>query len=148
MVIYGDNGAGKSRMAKLIYRWAKAIAIKMPLVVDHVGTQGNMSLPIVELCSWPEVVDGFKRDEWQRLEDLQAATMLIIDDIGAEHDPSRIGIEKLYVLLNRREFRWNVFSTNVSPSHWADKFEKRIASRLHRNAVHIDMSQVEDYSTL
>lgn len=147
-MIFGDNGTGKTRMAKLISRWAQRVAIKLPLVTDQLGTQGNMSIPSVSFASWPDVVDGFKRDEWQLLEDLQAATMLIIDDIGAEHDPSKIGVEKLYVLLNRREFRWNVFSTNVIPEQWPEKFERRIASRLFRNAHHIDLSQVPDYSTI
>jgi DNA replication protein DnaC len=147
LVIYGDNGTGKSRISRCIAQWAKRIAINLPLVVDQLGTQGNMSIPSVSFASWPEVVDGFKRDEWQLLEDMQAASMLVIDDIGAEHDPSKIGVEKLYVLLNRREFRWNVFSTNVTPDNWPEKFERRISSRLFRNAHHIDLSQVPDYST-
>ncbi len=146
-MIYGENGTAKSRFAKKIAKWARSAAINLPLVTDQLGTQGNMSIPSVSFVSWPEVVDGFKRDEWQLLEDLEAASLLIIDDIGAEHDPSRIGIEKLYVLLNRREFRWNLFSTNVAPQDWPEKFDRRISSRLFRNAQHIDLSQVPDYST-
>lgn len=107
-----------------------------------------MSTPSVCFVSWPEIVDGFKRDEWMVLEDMQAASLLIVDDIGAEHDPSKIGLEKLYVLLNRREYSWNMFSTNVSREHWKEKFERRIASRLYRNSEHIDLSQVPDFSTL
>ncbi len=148
VVIFGDNGTGKTRFTKKVAKWARSIATRLPLVADQLGMQGNMMVPSVSFVSWPEVVDGFKRDEWQILEDLQAATMLLIDDIGAEHDPSRIGVEKMYCLLNRREFHWNFFSTNVSPGQWAEKFEKRIASRLFRNAVHIDMSKVTDFDTI
>jgi DNA replication protein DnaC len=146
LIIHGDNGTGKSRLSRKISRWAKQVAMKLPLVVDQLGMQGNMMVPSVHFSSWPEVVDGFKRDEWQILEDMQAATLLLVDDIGAEHDPSRIGVEKMYVLLNRREFRWNVFSTNVAPAGWVEKFERRIASRFYRNAIHVDLSGVPDFS--
>lgn len=119
----------------------------MPLVTDQLGTQGNMSIPSVSYVSWPAIVDGFKNQEWQILEDLQASSLLVIDDIGAEHDPSKIGLEKLYILLSRREHRWNIITTNVQPKFWPEKFEQRISSRLFRNAEHIDMSQVPDFST-
>lgn len=146
-MIYGENGAGKTRLSKLIVKWARGIAGRLPHVYDERTPQGNLSVPSVEWQSWPTIVDGFKQDEWGVLEDMQAASLLVLDDIGAEHDPSRCGVEKLYVMLNRREFRWNVLSTNVSPEHWAEKFERRISSRLFRNAEHIDLSGVPDYST-
>lgn len=148
LVIYGENGAGKSRMAKQISRWAQRIAILQKPVLAKETEKGEVRKPMVEYCSWAEIVDGFKLDEWGKLDDLRGCELLVVDDIGAEHDPSRVGIEKLYVLLNRREFRWNVFSTNVSPAKWTEKFEKRIASRLFRNALHVDLSQVTDFSKL
>lgn len=148
VIIHGDNGTGKSRLSRKVAIWARAIALRLPLVIDQLSAQGNSMVPSVHFASWPEIVDGFKKDEWQVLEDMQAATMLIVDDVGAEHDPSRIGVEKMYVLLNRREFRWNIFSTNVAPEAWTQKFERRIASRFYRNATHIDLSAVPDFSQL
>lgn len=147
LVIFGENGTGKSRFSKMIAKWARSVSCHLPLVYDELTPQGNLSVPSVSYTSWPEIVDGFKRDEWGILEDMQAASLLIVDDIGAEHDPSKCGIEKLYVLLNRREFRWNIFSTNVAPVEWKEKFERRISSRLFRNAKHIDLSKVPDFST-
>lgn len=147
-IIYGENGCGKTRLVKMVSKWAKSLANRMPLVVDQLGTQGNMSIPSIAYASWPEIVDGFKRDEWQILEDLQASTLLILDDVGAEHDPSKIGLEKLYVLLSRREWKWNLITTNVQPDYWPEKFERRISSRLFRNAEHIDMIQVPDFSVI
>jgi DNA replication protein DnaC len=74
--------------------------------------------------------------------------MAIIDDIGAEHDPSGYGREQLYLILSRREFRWNIITTNLNPSGWHERIERRIASRLYRNADHLDMSNVPDFSTV
>lgn len=143
VVIHGENGCGKSHIAKKIAYWAERIALKIPMV----NTESGVGLASVSFFNWPEVVDGFKRDQWTIVDDMIESTMLILDDIGAEHDPSRVGIEKLYVVLNRREYKWNIITTNVIPALWDEKFERRIASRLFRNAKHIDLSQVPDYST-
>lgn len=145
-VIYGDNGAGKTRLLKLVNKWAKSISILQKPVIAKETDKGDFRHPSVEFCSWAEIIDGLKQDEWGKLEDLRGCELLIVDDLGAEHDPSRIGIEKLYVMLNHREYRWNLFSTNIGPGQWAEKFEKRIASRLFRNANHIDLSKVKDFS--
>lgn len=148
IVIYGENGSGKSRMVRSVIRWAQLCSGMMPEVYERLTQQQNRAKPSAMLVSWAEIVDGFKRDEWMILEDLQAANLLAIDDLGAEHDPSRIGVEKLYVLLSRRENSWNLITTNLSPSAWEQKFERRIASRLYRNALHLDMIQVPDFSTV
>lgn len=122
--------------------------MRLPLVVDELSPEAPMTIPTAWFSNWPKIVDGMKTNEWQVLEDLQAASMLIIDDVGAEHDPSKCGVEKLYILLNHREHRWNIITTNIPPSGWEEKFERRISSRLFRNAQHIDLSSVPDFSTL
>lgn len=141
--MFGENGCGKSHIAKRVSYWANRVAMKLPLVDASEGVRTAWSA----YANWPEVVDGFKQDRWTVLDDLRECALLIIDDIGAEHDPSQIGVEKLYVMLSVREFKWNIITTNVHPGAWKEKFERRISSRLFRNAQHIDLSQVPDYST-
>jgi DNA replication protein DnaC len=149
VVIYGENGCGKSHMARCIAYWARSIKTHIPGVMSRIGP-GNLSTAECMLVNWAEVVDGFKppASNYEIVEDLQDCALLIVDDIGAEHDPSKLGVEKLYVMLNRREFRWNIFTTNIPPAGWAEKFERRISSRLFRNAQHIDLTGVPDYSTI
>lgn len=146
IILFGENGCGKTRLAKLVKHWADKIATKLPLV-NREDLNGQVGTAFAEMVNWPMVVDGFKKDQWDVIEELACCNLAIIDDIGAEHDPSRIGVEKLYVLLSRRESRWNIITTNVKPDQWDKKFERRIASRLYRNAMHIDLSAVPDYST-
>lgn len=144
VVIFGENGSGKSHIAKAVSYWARRIALKIPPVLNG---EDEFGPPSSLFAHWPHIVDGFKLNEWAILEDFMKATLLVLDDIGAAHDPSSVGSEKLYILLNHREKKWNIVTTNFAPGAWDEKFERRIASRLFRNAQHIDLSQVPDYST-
>lgn len=96
--------------------------------------------------NWPAVVDGFKQSRWEVIEDMIPSQLLVLDDLGAEHDPSKIGTEKLYLILERREHCWTVITTNVSPDSWELKFERRVSSRFLRNARHISLADVPDYN--
>lgn len=145
VVIYGNNGCGKTHIARAVNRWVNQMSSldKPPCFYN---SDGNICLASCDGVHWPSVVDSFHRNEWDIVEDLYECAMLAIDDIGAEHDPSKVGAEKLYLLLNRREFRWNLLTTNLKPSQWESAFDRRIASRLYRNAEHIDLSDAPDFS--
>jgi hypothetical protein len=43
---------------------------------------------------------------------------LIIDDLGAGHDPSGVGTDKLCQVLSRREEMWTLITTNIMPVAW------------------------------
>lgn len=147
-VIYGANGCGKTRLLRQVCRWFDLIAMNLKLVI-RADCDDQLGLAWSVLASWPEVVDGFQKyQNFLSTESMHQCSLLLLDDLGAEHDPSKYGEAQLYLLLNRREFRWNIFTTNFSPEYWERKFEKRIASRLFRNAEHIDMSEVPDFSTV
>lgn len=145
IVLFGENGCGKTRTLKAVFRWASRLAIDLPLVR---GDDMGVRLSKAEYAHWPAIVDGFKRQQFLVMDDLRDGELLCLDDVGAEYDPSGFGSEQLYLLLSRREFRWNLITTNFPPAAWHEKFERRIASRLFRNAEHVDLSQVPDYSTL
>jgi DNA replication protein DnaC len=147
VVMFGNNGSGKTRLIKKLSAWFAQVAIKLPLVLRE--DNNEMGLACQEYRHWPSVVDGFqKRKDFNAVDRLMLANVLFLDDIGAEHDPSGFAREQIYLILSRREFRWNFLTTNYAPSEWAEKFEQRIASRLFRNAEQIDLSQVPDFSTI
>lgn len=148
VVLYGPNGCGKTMAARMMHRWFMRVYADLPYFNCPSPNPDEQphSIPGSEFRNWAVVVDGFKQNEWEAIHWLCYQCFVIIDDIGAEHDPSGIGREKLYVILNRREKMRTVITTNVLPKDWPSKFENRIASRLFRNAVHIDLSQVPDYN--
>lgn len=156
----GPNGTGKSHCAKAIHGWAKQCATLFPFDPSTDEDGFTYDLARSHYLFWPAVVDGFKSlrgftpdgsaivGRWEIIDLAASSSMLIIDDIGAEHDPSGIGREKLVYLLERREQRWTVITTNIPPEQWESKFERRIASRLLRNCQTIDLSDVPDFGAL
>jgi DNA replication protein DnaC len=143
LVIYGGSGNGKTTVARCVHRWASRIGINLPLVLTGHATQTKT--PDSFFCHWPTIVDNFKKGDWD-IDDAFSHCLTVIDDIGAEHDPSTIGRQKLYSLLEHRVRKWTIVTTNYGPAVWENKFETRIADRLFRNATHIDMSEVPSYS--
>jgi DNA replication protein DnaC len=139
LVIYGNNGAGKSHTLRAIHRWANALSINLPLVM---GKDGEYRLSDSMFLHWPATVNRLKEGEYWIIEEAMSV------DVGAEHDPSKSGCEKLYLLLERREFMWTVITTNAIPEAWEEKFERRISSRLIRNSELINVENVPDYNSL
>ena len=97
---------------------------------------------------YPDLLDTFKRGGWDVVADMFETCFLAIDEIGGGHDPSRIGVDKLCQILTRREHRWTIVTTNYPQAAWEETFDRRVASRLFRNATQLDLSDVPDFATL
>lgn len=148
LLIYGSNGSGKTHAAKCLYRWFNHVRMSIGPVpsIDEEGTE-NLLIPDATMVNWVETVANFKKGEWNIIDRLINDYLVILDDIGAEHDPSGIASEKLYLILSKREFKHTIITTNIPPSKFPDRFEQRIASRLFRNTIDVDLSDVQDFST-
>lgn len=142
LVIFGNNGVAKTKCCRAVKRWVHERKLELPLVQGE-----DLNAAVVECCmvNWAQRVDRMMAGDWD-ISHLISVPMAIIDDIGAEHDPTHVGAEKLYVILESREFKWTLITTNTSPDLWEEKFERRIADRLLRNSVMLDLSNVPSYS--
>lgn len=132
LVVSGDPGCGKTLCARRLHRWAV-----QSRPYDLVG---------VSFHHWPEICDGFKRGEYGVVSDMISDSLLVIDDLGAEHDPSKVGMDKMCQILSRRERKFTMITTNVSPTVWRERFDARVEDRLFRNSVIVDLFGVESYS--
>lgn len=150
-VVYGNNGNGKSRCMRAVRRFIQDRAIDLPLVTNPNGDAGLVDCMLV---NWAQQVDEWKKDGTWDVQEHINTNVLLIDDIGAEHDPSKVGLEKLYLILERREWKWTMITTNKHPegqagvpnSGWEQCFERRIADRLFRNAEHVDLSKLPSFA--
>lgn len=140
LVLAGKSGTGKSHAARAAARFCQAAAM---WALDNQYYEHPMSTAFYK---WPEVADGFKNGEFGILDDLFTIDVVILDDIGAEHDPSSMATEKLCQVLSRRERMHTLITTNIVPENWADKFDARVADRLIRNSVIVDLSGADSYA--
>lgn len=140
LVLAGNNGNGKTMMSNAVLKW-----------VNHVGhikkfmKEGEIRHLDCIHWAWPKLLDILKGGGWDVIDDMFDTCVLVIDDLGAGHDTSGIGTDKLCQLLSRREKKWTMITTNITPDAWQDKFDRRVASRLIRNSILVDLSDVPDY---
>lgn len=80
------------------------------------------------------------------IDDTLNVPCLILDELGGGHDPSRVGVDKLCQILSRRENRFTLITTNVLAEAWDKVFDRRVTSRLFRNSVHVDLTDVPDFA--
>lgn len=144
LVLYGNNGVGKTHCAKAVAKWANHVARALPMVL---ASESHMKQPDVLYAHWPTLLDTFKSGGWDHVSDCEDCTLLVMDEVGGGHDPSKAGLDKLCRILSKREKKWTLVTTNVLPEAWDEAFDRRVASRLFREAVHADLTQVPDFST-
>jgi DNA replication protein DnaC len=146
LVLVGKPGCGKTHVAVRVARFAMAAA---GLAYEKgAGRTWRDSVPCVMSKSWPEVADRFGRyGESAELDDMKAADLLVLDDIGAEDDSFKKASNKLCQLLSVREKKFTVVTTNVQPANWGKVFDVRIADRLLRRSTVVDLTEVDSYAT-
>ena len=141
LLLAGSNGCGKTHCAEAVQRWVRLVGH----LKQFVRRPNHISYLDCLFWHWPRLLDTFKNGGWDVIDDMFEATVLIIDDLGAGHDPSGVGTDKLCQLLSRREEMWTLITTNVLPSEWQQQFDRRVASRFMRSSTLIDLSDVPDY---
>lgn len=144
LLLCGMNGTGKTHLAKAIFRWCRKVGISQMTVPEE-----NVVRPIsVEYRHWPTLLDSMRAGEWDACTEFFKEDVVILDDIGSAHDPSRFGMDRLCQVLTHREWKWTVVTTNIVPGSWPEHFDQRIASRFFRNSRIVDLTGVPDYATV
>lgn len=142
LIIAGKSGTGKTRVARAVARYARAVAF------HAMESRYWPNPPSCLFASWSTITDGFKLGEYGFIEDANNADLLIIDDLGSEHDPSTNAADKLCQILSKRERKFNLITTNIQSSAWPKRFDARIADRLLRNSVVIDLNGVKSFAVV
>lgn len=145
LVLVGESGCGKTHVARAIARYA-AVAGFTALEKGR-GKTWSDHIPSSAFYAWSEITDGFKAGDYSTVQDMMDADLLVLDDVGAEHDPSKNATAKLCQILSRREKKFTVITTNIKPEEWPTSFDTRVADRLLRNSKIILLFGVESYTT-
>lgn len=83
--------------------------------------------------------------EYDGFEEIAGEYLLAIDDFAATHDPSKFGVSKLMELMNKRERKWTVFTSNLNMQQIAE-MDTRIASRLIRHGSKVIEMHCGDFN--
>jgi DNA replication protein DnaC len=144
LILCGEPNCGKTHIARKVAFWAHCSAQKA--YDDGGGKTWKKDLPSIVYLRWPEVVDSFRENLNSVMDDMMNAGLLVLDDVGAEYDPSQNATNKLCQVLSRREKEFTIITTNISPASWPDKFDSRICDRFFRNSEVVDLFGVPSYA--
>jgi energy-coupling factor transporter ATP-binding protein EcfA2 len=125
LVLCGPSGCGKTHAARSLVGWFGQIRMRIGPVVTETEEGVDSVLPSACSVSWPDVVRGFKQQRFDILDQLEREYLTVLDDIGAEHDPSGFGVERICMILTTRERRYSVITTNIQPGQWLLRLSQR-----------------------
>jgi DNA replication protein DnaC len=95
---------------------------------------------------WRKISDGFKAGDYEIIEDMESVFILMLDDIGADYDPSSNSTSKLDRVLRSRAGKWTILTCNLTLSQIAETLDTRIASFLIRDENKVVEIEAVDYS--
>lgn len=134
LVLLGTSGAGKSHLAKRIWRWWN----KCGKFYIEPNTGANC-VHSGQLCLFADFVQEGREGDFSRAIDLIEDRLVILDDIAAGADARGWITDKLYHIIERRlddaGLQATVITANLSIEKLAEIYDQRIASRLVRRGT-------------
>ncbi len=143
LTLSGQSGAGKTHLARQIHRyWQKRAG--WATIQGRAGAV--CSLRESTFLSWRRFMERQRGGAFDELQDVRAMQFLVIDDIGAEHDPNGFARARLDELIDGRLGKWTVITTNLSLDEIHDKLDGRIASRMKRGGSRVIETTATDFN--
>ena len=119
--IIGTSGAGKTYVAKQLWKYAK----------EKSNWRGCDYFPHVVF--WPDFIQELRSGaSYELRNEMKRWPVLFLDDIGAERDPSGYAAEELNTLLGCRVNKWTLITSNKDADS-LKAIDGRIFSRLIRD---------------
>jgi DNA replication protein DnaC len=141
LTLAGPSGAGKTFIAKRIYRHIQDIRKFSTKVVD-----GEFSYP-TEWMYWPKVAQDLQQQiESDDVYHAPHFQFLALDEVGGIRDASGYVSNRLAVMLGQRMDKWTIITSNLFVEQIGERLDTRIASRLIRDRNQVVEVDVMDYA--
>lgn len=143
LTLTGDSGCGKTHLAR------KAAEYFQKCIMGFVTVnEGKVYRADYRLRTWSKCMAKIYEGEFGSLDELADEYFVVIDDVGAEHDPRKFGVSKLLELLDRRKGKWTILTSNLHLDELGEKLDVRIASRLIRDGSTVVRMTCGDFNLL
>jgi DNA replication protein DnaC len=146
LTLCGKSGTGKTMLARIIMnelrmnRWGHSDRIR-PI---NVGAE--VILFTARFYDMRKVSDGFKHGNFSVTERMEEVSLCILDDVGADQDPSKTTAGKVDRVLRSRANKWTVMTSNLSLSDIGTKLDARIASFVVRGNNRFVEIKADDFA--
>ncbi len=138
----GTSGAGKTYLARRIWNWyqGESSLFRASIVEGEIAYPGSFN-------SWPKIAGELLSNEsYWKLEELQREKFVVLDEIGADRDPSGHVRDCLARVLSGRVGKWTVITSNKSLGDIQRDIDTRISSRMIRDGNVVVDVDVIDYA--
>lgn len=142
----GVSGTGKTFLSNCILNELGANKWGFFDAVQGYFRGGQLMRPTFMKRDWRKLSDGFKSGDYEIIEDLEKSFFLMLDDIGADYDPSSNSTSKLDRILRSRAGKWTILTCNFTLAQIAENLDTRIASFLVRDKNKIVEINAPDYA--
>jgi DNA replication protein DnaC len=141
--LLGTSGAGKTFLAKKIWRWYKRSIFFQSKVHEDTG---EIEYP-GQFCFWPNMAGNLLGNQgYGLLDDLGQDRLVVFDEIGADRDPSGHVRDCLARVLSKRVGKWTIITSNKSLEQIQTDIDTRVASRMVRDGSEVVDVEVTDYA--
>ena len=128
LTMIGESGVGKTHSARAIYRAARG-QLELYKCPRLNITQRRTFL----FLNWTTACARMRSGEHGLVEYMAEMDLLVIDDLGAEYDPSGYVSSQLYRIIDSRMGKWTVLTSNLTLADIAGKVDQRAADRMIRD---------------
>jgi DNA replication protein DnaC len=141
--LLGSSGAGKTYLARKVWSWFQKSSFNKTTVDEETRqfTYGG------QFCFWPGFVGELLGNTgYGRLDDLASERFVVLDEIGADRDPSGHARDCLARLLSQRVGKWTLITSNKSLGDIQRDIDTRISSRMVRDGSVVVDVEVRDFA--
>lgn len=141
LTFLGTSGAGKTYLARRIWNWFKRSALFEAEMKD-----GEICYP-GSWIAWPEMAAQLLGNKgYGQLEDLHREKLVVLDEIGADRDPSGHVRDCLSRLLSCRVGKWTILTSNKTLDDIQRDIDTRLSSRIIRDGNIVLDVELKDYA--